>query len=310
MNCPYCQKKLREKIVDNKLYGYCDDCKKRFKLKEEVKPANSWEDYESDIINDVPEIKPQRLVPTSTLQSYGFYDSDVNEKTTTSQVIPGKSTNKKNKTSPVWKILTIIFAVLFVVTLILGSKAGYAVGYEKGYDQAASETQSQNSDSSTNSNYVENTTSASTNESNVESEASELDTTSGYFEFTDFNVQITDFFVVPAGGVGNNKYNEGDIIVFKITINNVSRDSLSPMVVSWYFKCLQDNDPNEYHYLDSATYDDETEADWTAEIKPGGSVSYSISFELEADRTTPLFLYASNDVWDYLYGAYWVYWEQ
>ena len=116
----------------------------------------------------------------------------------------------------------------------------------------------------------------------------------GVFQTKDFRIEITDWRVIPAGEVGN-RYGDGSIIAFWYTVTNrKTEDTIDPSS-SWilYMSAVQDNDPNMVNKLDVSAHPDSTLVDnQLAQIKPGGTLSNAIGYEL-SDTTTPVTLTAS-----------------
>ena len=105
-----------------------------------------------------------------------------------------------------------------------------------------------------------------------------------------YSVKITDYKVIPAGE-GINEYGDAPIIAFYYdTLVAPDYDNSMPVDASsawmYNFTAVQDNDPNTVNELNWAmlSYDDDTyEGD--AEIKPGGTVSSVVGYELTDSET-------------------------
>lgn len=113
-----------------------------------------------------------------------------------------------------------------------------------------------------------------------------------------YSVKITDHKVIPVGEKGN-EYGENPVLAFWFdTMVAPDYDNSTPINpnTAWImnFEAVQDNDPNAVNKLDIASLPDEVHLDsQMAEIKPGGTVSSSVAYEL-TDLETPVKLTAKD----------------
>lgn len=170
-------------------------------------------------------------------------------------------------------------------------------------DESASEESTESS--------VSETSTAPESES-VESESSEEvkedgdfveNASDAYFDGTilkgnTYSVKITDYKVIPAGEAGN-EYGENPVIAFWYdTIVSPDYNSETPIDpnTAWImnFTAVQDNDPNMVNELNIGMLPDDQYTDsQMAEIKPGGTVSNAMAYEL-TDTETPVTLTAGS----------------
>lgn len=115
----------------------------------------------------------------------------------------------------------------------------------------------------------------------------------GVITTSDYVLKITDYKVIPKGAEGN-KYGNGPVIAFWFDCtNNKAEDTISPLT-TWMtcVKAIQDNDPNKVNELKTGMCPDSAMTDnQMADIKPGGTISCAIAYEL-TDTTTPVELKA------------------
>lgn len=113
-----------------------------------------------------------------------------------------------------------------------------------------------------------------------------------------YSVKITDYKVIPAGEPGN-EYGENPVIAFWYdTIVSPDYNSETPIDpnTAWImnFTAVQDNDPNMVNELNIGMLPDDQYTDsQMAEIKPGGTVSNAMAYEL-TDTETPVTLTAGS----------------
>lgn len=117
-----------------------------------------------------------------------------------------------------------------------------------------------------------------------------------------YSVKITDHKVIPVGEPGN-EYGENPVIAFWFdTLVSPDYDNSTPIDpnTAWImnFTAVQDNDPNMVNELNVGMLPDEQFLDsQMAQIKPGGTVSSAMSYEL-TDAETPVTLTASSFLGD------------
>lgn len=117
-----------------------------------------------------------------------------------------------------------------------------------------------------------------------------------------YSIKITDYKVIQPGEAGND-YGEKPVIAFWFdTLVNPDYDNSAPISpnTAWIlnFKAIQDNDPNKVNKLTIASLpDDKYLQDQSAEIKPGGSISSAVAYEL-TDTETPVTLTAESMMGD------------
>ena len=105
--------------------------------------------------------------------------------------------------------------------------------------------------------------------------------------------EITDHRVVKPGEPGN-ELGEKPLLVFHYDVTNKTDETLTTTDFVVYFTAIQDNDPNKVNELDLGSYlDPETSDTQLEQIKKGGTVAGTISYELD-DLTTPVDLVASK----------------
>ncbi|HDV0866326.1 TPA: DUF5067 domain-containing protein [Enterococcus faecalis] len=113
-----------------------------------------------------------------------------------------------------------------------------------------------------------------------------------------YTVKITNHKVIQPGEKGN-EHGEKPVIAFWYdTLVSPDYDNSKPIdpSLAWIlnFKAIQDNDPNKINELQmSGLPDDQFLDSQTAEIKPGGTVSSAVAYEL-SDETTPVTLIAKS----------------
>lgn len=117
-----------------------------------------------------------------------------------------------------------------------------------------------------------------------------------------YSVKITDHKVIPVGEPGN-EYGENPVIAFWFdTLVSPDYDNSVPIDpnTAWImnFTAVQDNDPNMVNELNVGSLPDEKHLDsQMAQIKPGGTVSSSMAYELTDDET-PVTLTAGSMLGD------------
>lgn len=117
-----------------------------------------------------------------------------------------------------------------------------------------------------------------------------------------YSVKITDYKIIPAGETGN-EYSESPVIAFwydTLVSPDYNDDVAIDPTTAWImnFSAVQDNDPNMINELNIASLPDEKYLDsQTAEIKPGGTVSSAVAYEL-TDSETPVTLTAGSMLGD------------
>lgn len=105
--------------------------------------------------------------------------------------------------------------------------------------------------------------------------------------------EITDHRVVKPGEPGN-EIGEKPLLVFHYDVTNKTDETLTTTDFVVYFTAIQDNDPNKVNELEVGAYfDPETSDTQLEQIKKGGTVAGTISYELD-DLTTPVDLVASK----------------
>jgi hypothetical protein len=121
----------------------------------------------------------------------------------------------------------------------------------------------------------------------------------------DVTIEITDHKVLQPGE-GNN---HGDVPIlgfwYDTTVHEgVTETEYDPMVWIMITKAIQDNDPDVVNELNVGTLPDEAHLDSQMQtIKPGGTVSSSVSYELD-DLETPVELIVENIVTGEVYGSH------
>lgn len=117
-----------------------------------------------------------------------------------------------------------------------------------------------------------------------------------------YSVKITDHKVIPVGEPGN-EYGENPVIAFWFdTLVSPDYDNSVPIDpnTAWImnFTAVQDNDPNMVNELNIGMLPDEQYLDsQMAQIKPGGTVSSAMAYEL-TDAETPVTLTAGSMLGD------------
>lgn len=113
-----------------------------------------------------------------------------------------------------------------------------------------------------------------------------------------YSIRITSHKVINPGEEGN-EYGDKPVIAFWYdTLVSPNYDNSAPINPStaWImnFKAVQDNDPNAVNELQIAPLPDKQFLNsQTSEIKPGGTVSNAVAYEL-TDTTTPVKLTAED----------------
>lgn len=105
----------------------------------------------------------------------------------------------------------------------------------------------------------------------------------------DFTIEITDYKVLQPGE-GDNDYDEPIIAFWYDTTANedIDEDTDVDPSTAWIltFTAIQDNDPDAVNELDVGIIPDDDHLDSQDKtIKPGGTVSSSVSYELTDDET-------------------------
>lgn len=121
----------------------------------------------------------------------------------------------------------------------------------------------------------------------------------------DITIEITDYKVL-APGEGNN-YTEEHLLAFwyDTTVHeDVTDNEYDPMIWIMIMNAVQDNDPNVVNELNVGILPDEAHLDAQMQtIKPGGTLSSSVSYEL-TDLETPVELILENIATGEVYGSY------
>ena len=105
--------------------------------------------------------------------------------------------------------------------------------------------------------------------------------------------EITDHRVIKSGEPGN-EIGEKPLLVFNYDVTNKTDETLTTTDFVVYFTAIQDNDPNKVNELDLGSYiDPETDDTQLEQIKKGGTVAGTITYELD-DLTTPVDLVATK----------------
>lgn len=110
----------------------------------------------------------------------------------------------------------------------------------------------------------------------------------------DFKLVIKEHKVIQPGETGN-EYGKNPVIAFWYDVTNLKSDETIMGNVSWigYFSVIQDNDPNVVNKLSIAlSPDSDLSKNDLEQIKPGGTLSHAIAYEL-TDTTTPVLLKAN-----------------
>jgi len=112
----------------------------------------------------------------------------------------------------------------------------------------------------------------------------------------DVRIEITGWQVVPAGQ-GYNEYGEKPLLVFWYdTTNLTDSDSVTPLT-AWthVFTAVQDTDPDRVNVLTPGVPPVEFAEIQLEYIKPGGTVSSAISYQLDSDAV-PVVLQALSGI--------------
>lgn len=121
----------------------------------------------------------------------------------------------------------------------------------------------------------------------------------------DLTIEITDYKVLEPGE-GNNF---GDVPIlgfwYDTTVHeDVTETEYDPMIWIMITKAIQDNDPNAVNELNVGILPDEAHLDSQMQtIKPGGTLSSSVSYELD-DLETPVELIVENIITGEVYGSH------
>lgn len=113
-----------------------------------------------------------------------------------------------------------------------------------------------------------------------------------------YTIKITSHKVIQPGETGN-EYGDNPVIAFWYdTLVSPDYDNSTPINAStaWImnFEAVQDNDPNKVNELNVASLPDEAFLDsQSADIKPGGTVSNAMAYDL-TDNETPVTLIAKS----------------
>ncbi|GGO16313.1 hypothetical protein GCM10010980_12550 [Corynebacterium marinum] len=144
------------------------------------------------------------------------------------------------------------------------------------------------------------TTPTASAETSAEVPAANTDATEyfvdGVLERDDVTIRITDVRKIAVGEPGN-EHGDTPVIAFFYDITNKSDEGVTANS-KWIFAfdAVQDNDPNIVNKLDVAGHPDPATQDTqSAEIKPGGTISNAVAYEL-TDETTPVELIADDDL--------------
>lgn len=192
------------------------------------------------------------------------------------------------------KVLSLGLVALFSVSLAACGGGGN--------DSAANETKTESTEKSSD---VSVSTEKSTTESSKKESTGDFVENAADATFdgkvlkgNSYTIKITDYKVIPVGEAGN-EYGEKPVIAFWYdTLVNQNYDNSTPIDPStaWImnFKAVQDNDPNAVNELNVAMLPDEKFTDsQSAQIKPGGTVSMAMAYEL-TDEETPVTLIAGD----------------
>lgn len=143
-------------------------------------------------------------------------------------------------------------------------------------------------------------------EAMLEETESTDETTQGeyYFDGTDlvtedYKITITDYKVIQPGETGN-EYGDAPVIAFwyDTTVAEGVSDSEYNPTTPWMmsFEAVQDNDPNVINKLNVSSHPDNAYLDSQLEtIKPGGTVTNAVAYEL-TDIETPITLTATGNL--------------
>lgn len=117
----------------------------------------------------------------------------------------------------------------------------------------------------------------------------------GVLTTDEVKIVITDHRIIPVGEPGN-EYGDKPVIAFWYETTNLGTADydIQPYIWISLFEAFQDNDPNITNPLGVGSLpDDQFLESQMATIKPGGSVSNAIAYEL-TDLTTPVELVAGG----------------
>ncbi len=117
----------------------------------------------------------------------------------------------------------------------------------------------------------------------------------GVLTLDDYTITITDYKVIRPGEEGN-EYGEKPVIAFWYDTTNTGEEADVDPSTAWIFvfEAVQDNDPNAVNTLNMGMLPDDRFLDsQMQDIKPGGTVSNAVAYELD-DETTPVTLTASD----------------
>lgn len=121
----------------------------------------------------------------------------------------------------------------------------------------------------------------------------------------DITIEITDYRVLEPGE--ENNFGETPLLAFwyDTTVHeDVTETEYDPSIWILLFKAIQDNDPNAINELEVGILPDKAHLDSQMQtIKPGGTVSSSVSYELD-DTDTPVELIVENIVTGEEYGSH------
>lgn len=113
-------------------------------------------------------------------------------------------------------------------------------------------------------------------------------------QLRDVKITITDTKVIPVGEEGN-EYGDKPVFAIWYETTNLSEKEINP-TTAWMavFEAVQDNDPNVVNTLDVGSHPDDRYLDTQlADIKPNGTVTNAIAYELD-DLETPVTLIATQ----------------
>ncbi|MGY0692664.1 DUF5067 domain-containing protein [Virgibacillus sp. FSP13] len=158
-------------------------------------------------------------------------------------------------------------------------------------------------DSNINAQFVNKENKSDTQKQDAEEKRDQSPGKEFYFDGTNlvtqyFSIEITDYKVIQPGE--DNNYSEEPVIEFSFetTVDKDVTDARITPDTAWFsaFKVVQDNDPNVVNDLDLVILIDEDDSDsGNQEIKPGGTVSSSMAYEL-TDEETPVTLTATENI--------------
>lgn len=185
-----------------------------------------------------------------------------------------------------------VLGILLLSTFVLG-----ACNSTK-ESSSSSESKSNSSDVTKKSSHTKESSKTDTNSSNFVKSASDATFDGTILKGNSYTVKITSHKIIQPGEKGN-EYSEKPVIAFWYdTMVAPDYDNSEPIKPSfaWImnFKAIQDNDPNKVNELKMGSLPDEQFLkSQTAEIKPGGTVSNAVAYEL-SDETTPVTLIAES----------------